>query len=97
MDKKDLEEKNVLIERAKIEAENISKDIDFVIEKIKTKEYDLLMAKEEFSWRIEDMEKFYFNNEHTEVNEIYQEVLDKVKAALKRVEDKIQEEGLDKL
>jgi len=96
MNKSELEEKRELIERVKKEAESISKDIDFVIEKIKSKEYSLEMAKEEFSWRIEDMEKFYFNNEYTEVNEIYQEVLDKAKAALKRVEEKLNQQESEK-
>ena len=81
---------------AKKEAERISNDIDFVIEKIKSKEYGLDMAKEELLWRVLDMESHYVNCDISEVNEVYQEVLDKARAALKRVEEKIQEEGLDK-
>ena len=97
MSKKDLEQKNKWIESAKKEAGQISKDIDFVIEKIKTKEYSLEMAKDEFLWRVLDLENHYVYSDIPEINEIYQEVLDKTRAALKRVEERIQEEGLDKL
>jgi len=97
MNYNELEEKNKAIEAARIEAVKILNDIDFIIEKIKTKEYDLILAREEFAWRVEDLEKYYFKSEYSEVHEIYQEVLDKAKAALKRAEEKIQEEGLDKL
>jgi len=97
MSKKDLEQKNKWIESAKKEAGQISNDMDFVIEKIKTKEYSLEMAKDEFLWRALDLENHYVNSDIPEINEIYQEVLDKTRAALKRVEERIQEEGLDKL
>ena len=97
MDKINNEERQKRIDSAKKEAERISNDIDFVVEKIKTNEYSLDMARSEFLWRVLDLENHYINCDEPEVAKIYTEVYDKAKDALKKVEEKIQEEGLDKL
>lgn len=97
MDKRDNEERQNWINNAKREAERISNDIDFVVEKIKTKEYSLDMARSEFLWRVLDLENHYINCDEPEIAKIYTEVYEKAKAALKRVDDKIKEEGFDKL
>ena len=89
MNKYEIERKKIWIEDAKKEAKRISNDIDFVIEKLKTKEYCLEMAHDEFLWRVLDLENHYVNGDFQEINEIYQEVLDKAKAALERVKEKI--------
>ena len=97
MYKRDNEQRQQWISSARREAERISKDIDFVVEKIKTKEYSLDMARSEFLWRVLDLENNYINCDEPEVAKIYTEVFEKAKAALKRVDDKIKEDGLDKV
>ena len=94
--KAEQERKMQWIESAKKEAAIISNDIDEVIEFVKTGKYSLEMAKDEFLWRVLDLENHYINTDVPEINEVYKEVFEKAKAALERVKEKMQEEGLDK-